>query len=81
MRRFLSFFVVLLLLSWVDIGAQSAVYLNEGFETSSLPNGWSNTGGTTTIPSYRWNVFTGTASEPAYEGNKCLRFNSKTNTP
>ncbi|MGM9794692.1 MAG: fibronectin type III domain-containing protein [Candidatus Aphodosoma sp.] len=78
MRKLLSkvVIIVFLLVTWTDVNAQSLIYLEEGFEFSTLPSGWLNTGGTTSTASYRWSVFTGTFSEPAYEGNRCLRFNS-----
>ncbi|MGM9794962.1 MAG: fibronectin type III domain-containing protein [Candidatus Aphodosoma sp.] len=64
---------LLILFGYEDIGAQT-VYLEEGFESSSMPSGWTVSG--TNSGTYNWNIFTSNATWTAHSGNGCLRADS-----
>ena len=81
MKKFITLLLLslFLLVPWTDIGAQSAIFLEEDFDnSSSLPVGWTKSG-TTTTASYNWSIFTGTTANPAFSSPRCIRANSYSN--
>ena len=66
--------MICLLVPWQTMEAQGG-QVKEDFEgITSLPTGWTSAG--TVSSTYKWSVYTGTDTRPAYEGDKCVRFNS-----
>ena len=76
MKKFLFSFLcmICLLVPWQTMEAQGG-QVKEDFEgITSLPTGWTSAG--TVSSTDKWSVYTGTDTRPAYEGDKCVRFNS-----
>ncbi|MGM9795017.1 MAG: fibronectin type III domain-containing protein, partial [Candidatus Aphodosoma sp.] len=76
MKKLLFSFLcmICLLVPWQTMEAQGGQVTEDFEDVTSLPTGWTTAG--TVSSSYQWNIFTGTSSSPAYEGAKCVCFNS-----
>ncbi len=75
MKKFYLLFIVFGIIASLGItSAKSAIYLEEDFESSTIPPGWRVEGCTEAY--YSWSVTGATSYLPAYRGTKYFRYDS-----